>query len=127
MNTELEQKKIPRCTPFVINYKFGIQEDNIYKMEALQVPDIHLHLQRDQLDDDTLLAVVLWEDDGQLWKEIYGVQPWIRQRQRQRLGYYTMLMQLESESDSKSLMRMEPAMFWEILEPVGPPYHKGWA
>ena len=51
----------------------------------------------------------------------YWVRPWISRRDE--FGFYGRLMrelEAESEADFKNLMRMEPAMFRELLERIGP-------
>jgi len=70
------------------------------------------------------MAAILLEDQRQHHQQrmrMMWVKPWLSRRVT--LGHYDTLMQelmRESRADFKSYLRMEPEMFREMLDRVGP-------
>ena len=93
---------------------------------ALAIPPQHLPrlqflLQEDEDEDELALVLLLYQRRRVRRRRQYWVRPWISRRPL--FGAYENLMvelERESHGDFKNYLRMEPAMFHELLQRVTP-------
>ena len=97
-----------------INMAYGIPPQNLRLIRRI--------LDEEQEDDEAALAVLLaYRRRRRRQRRRFWVRPWIARRPQ--FGQYHQLMgelEREAQGDFTNFLRMEPAMFYELLQRVSP-------